>query len=87
VRCTTSSQAIEGASGVKLVTVRIAHASDARTDEEHCDRREHWLSRPSGDILGVTKQNLRVSHARRPDWRGVCGGTTDALSQVKMLGR
>lgn len=31
--------------------MRVAHAPDASTDEEHCDRREYWLSRPSGELL------------------------------------
>jgi len=50
-RCSISRHAVEGAPGVSLVTVRIAHAPEAKTDEEHCDRREYWLSRSSGDIL------------------------------------
>ena len=50
-RCSVSRQSIPEAPGVDLVTVRLAHAPDASTDEEHCDRREYWLSRPTGDLL------------------------------------
>lgn len=50
-RCSTSRQPIDSAPGVALVTVRAPHALDAGTDEERCDRREYWLSRPSGDLL------------------------------------
>jgi hypothetical protein len=50
-RCALSRQSVAGAPGVDLVTVRVAHVLDASTDEEHCDRREYWLSRASGDIL------------------------------------
>ncbi len=46
-----SRQSIAEAPGVELVTVRLAHAPGASTDEEHCDRREYWLSRPTGDLL------------------------------------
>ncbi len=37
--------------GTTLVTVRIGHAPSAASDEEKCDRREYWVSRPAGDIL------------------------------------
>jgi hypothetical protein len=50
-RCSISRQFIADAPGVALVAVRLAHAPDAGTDEEHCDRREYWLSRPTGDLL------------------------------------
>jgi hypothetical protein len=34
-----------------VVVVRLAAPADAATDEDHCDRREYWLSRPTGDLL------------------------------------
>jgi hypothetical protein len=34
-----------------VVTVRLAHPADAANDEDRCDRREYWLSRPAGDLL------------------------------------
>ena len=40
-RCSISRQPIVDVPGAALVTVRLAHAPDARTDEERCDRREY----------------------------------------------
>ena len=49
-RCVITGRApLAGVSGATLVTVRIAHASP--DDEDRCDRREYWLSRPGGDVL------------------------------------
>jgi hypothetical protein len=50
-RCSAARQSVAAAAGVDLVTVRLAHTPDASTDEEHCDRREYWLSRASGDLM------------------------------------
>lgn len=45
---------IAGSSNVELVDIRLAHAPDVTTDEEHCDRREYWLLQPSGEVLLAT---------------------------------
>lgn len=34
-----------------VVVVRLAAPADAAEDEDRCDRREYWLSRPAGDLL------------------------------------
>lgn len=44
-------QVAAGVAGTSLVQVEIAHAPEAGGDEGRCNRREYWLSRPSGDIL------------------------------------
>ena len=49
--CSVARQPVAGAPGVALVVVRLAYAPDASTDADRCDRREYWLSRPTGDIL------------------------------------
>jgi hypothetical protein len=35
----------------QVLVVRLAAPADAATDEDRCDRREYWLSRPAGDLL------------------------------------
>jgi len=51
-RCVLSNrQPLEGLPGAELVQLSLTHAPDARTDEEHCDRREYWLVRASGNTL------------------------------------
>jgi hypothetical protein len=35
----------------QVVVVRLAAPPDAGSDEDHCDRREYWLTRPAGDLL------------------------------------
>ena len=51
-RCsTTRRQAVAAVAGAELVELEIAHVSDASTDEERCNRREYWLSRPSRSVL------------------------------------
>lgn len=51
-RCAvTTRQVVTGLTETSLVEVRIAHAPDASADEDRCDRREYWVSRPTGDVL------------------------------------
>jgi len=52
VRCATiKRQPVTGVAETSLVELRISHAEDASADEERCDQREYWISRPSGDVL------------------------------------
>jgi hypothetical protein len=51
-RCeVTNRRPVEGAAGVRLVDLRIAHAPSAAEDVERCDRREYWLRRQDRDLL------------------------------------
>ena len=35
----------------QVVVIRLSAPTDAADDENRCDRREYWLSRPEGDLL------------------------------------
>lgn len=51
-RCSVADRRPVGSPDVsEIVVVRLAAPLDAASDEEHCDRREYWLSRPAGDLL------------------------------------
>lgn len=51
-RCTIAERRPAGAADTgDVVVVRLAASADATTDEGRCDRREYWLSRPTGDLL------------------------------------
>jgi hypothetical protein len=51
-RCSVTDRRPVGTSGAGgIVTVRLAASVDAATDEDRCDRREYWLTRPTGDVL------------------------------------
>ena len=47
----TKRQLVTGVTDTSLVEVRIAHTPDASADEDRCDRREYWVSRPGGSTL------------------------------------
>jgi len=44
-------QLVTGVADTTLVEVRIAHTPEASADEDRCDRREYWVSRPGGSTL------------------------------------
>jgi hypothetical protein len=35
----------------QVVVVRLVAPADAAADEDRCDRREYWMSRPAGNLL------------------------------------
>jgi hypothetical protein len=52
VRCVLEDrQPLQELPGAELVQVLIARAPDAKTDAEHCDRREFWLVRETRSSL------------------------------------
>jgi hypothetical protein len=51
-RCSIADRRPAGSPGASdVVVVRLAAPTDAATDEDRCDRREYWLSRPTGELL------------------------------------
>lgn len=52
LRCSVSDRSPGGRTEAgDVVVVRLAAPADAATDEDRCDRREYWLSRPTRDLL------------------------------------
>jgi hypothetical protein len=51
-RCSVADRLSASSSDAgSIVILRLGAPPDATEDEDHCDRREYWLSRPSGDVL------------------------------------
>jgi hypothetical protein len=50
-RCSVVDRRAAGPAAGSVVIVRLAAAANAPTDEERCDRREYWLTRPAGNLL------------------------------------
>lgn len=49
-----------------IVVVRLAAPPNAASDEEHCNRREYWLSRPVGDLAGSGTVDHPILVLHRP---------------------
>jgi hypothetical protein len=51
-RCSVVNRLPIGSEGAcTLLTLRLAAPADAAADQDRCNRREYWLSRPAGDVL------------------------------------
>jgi hypothetical protein len=50
-RCDIYRRQSVGAAPLELLSLRIAHAPDATSDEARCDQREYWLVRPEKSVL------------------------------------